>query len=71
MKRYDYIYIHISHFKNLTQEELEEINGLEFQTKDLDREFLEYEVREDGELYYEDYHYELMDCDGLFEKKLS
>lgn len=71
MKRYDYIYIHISHFKNLTSEELEEINGLEFQTKDLDREFLEYEVREDGELYYEDYHYELMDCDGLFAKKLE
>ena len=71
MKRYDYIYIHISHFKNLTPEELVEINGLEFQTKDLDREFLEYEVREDGELYYEDYHYELMDCDGLFAKKLE
>ena len=71
MRRYDYIYIHISHFKNLTPEELEEINGLEFQTKDLDREFLEYEVREDGELYYEDYHYDLIDCDGLFAKKLE
>lgn len=71
MSRYDYIYIHISHFKNLSEDTLEELNGLEFQTKDLDREFLEYEVREDGELYYEDYHYELVECDGILAKKLE
>lgn len=71
MSRYDYIYIHISHFNRLSEQELDDINGLEFQTKDLDREFLEFEVREDGMLYYEDYHYELVDCDGLLAKKLE
>lgn len=68
MSRYDYIYIDTSHFKGLADKELSEIDGLEFQTKDLDREFLEYNVGKDGKLFFMDYHYELEDSDGFFKK---
>lgn len=71
MSRYDYIYIDSSHFKGLSDEELREIDGLEFQTKDLEREFLEYNVGKDGILFFIDYHYELIDGNGLFKKMLS
>lgn len=71
MSRYDYIYIDSSHFKGLTDKEISEIDGLEFQTKDLEREFLEYNVGSDGMLSYMDYYYELVDSDGLFKKMLS
>ena len=71
MSRYDYIYVNSSHFNGLSDEELREIDGLEFQTKDLEREFLEYNVGEDGQLSYMDYHYELIDSEGLFKNMLS
>lgn len=75
MSRYDYIYIDIDLFtlvEGLEPEHMEDIKGLEFQTKDLEREFLEYFVGEDKQLYYEDFHYELVDSnnDGLFGKVL-
>jgi hypothetical protein len=71
VSRYDYIRIDTIHFKGLTEKELSEIDGLEFQTKDLEREFLEYHVGKDGKLTYMDYHYELVDNDGFFKKILS
>jgi hypothetical protein len=72
VSRYDYIYIHKSHFQNLTEDEMDDINGLEFQTKDLQREFLQYDVPVDGVLCYQDFHYELVDNkeDGLFTKSM-
>jgi len=70
VSRYDYIRIDTIHFKGLTEKELSEIDGLEFQTKDLEREFLEYHVGKDGKLTYMDYHYELEEHDGFFSKKL-
>jgi len=71
VSRYDYIYIDIDLFAlvdGMDAEHMEDIKGLEFQTKDLEREFLEYFVGEDKQLYYEDFHYELVDSnnDGLF-----
>lgn len=73
MSRFDYIKIHASHFVGLaiTEDELSQLDGLEFQTKDLEREFLDYVVDEDGILSYEDFMYELKDADnGLFNKVL-
>lgn len=72
MSRYDYIYIHKSHFKDLKEDELSDINGLEFQTKDLQREYLQYDIPADGYLCYQDFHYELIDNkeDGLFTKSM-
>jgi len=70
VSRYDYIRIDTTHFEGLADKELSEIDGLEFQTKDLEREFLEYNVGKDGVLTYMDYHYELEDSDGFFSKML-
>lgn len=72
MSRYDYIYVNSSHFKNLTDSEMSDIEGLEFQTKDLQREFLQYDISADGILCYQDFHYELVDNkeDGLFTKSM-
>ena len=70
MSRYDYIRIDTIHFEGLTEKELSEIDGLEFQTKDLEREFLDYHVGKDARLTYMDYHYELVDSDGFFNKML-
>ena len=69
MSRYDYLYIHTSHFKGLSEQELSDLSGLEFQTKDLEREFLVYTVNENGTLSYEDFEYELRDSDNkIFSK---
>lgn len=72
MIRYDYLYVHSSNFKTLSEEELDELWGLEFQTKSLDREFLPYRLSWDKVLYYQDFHYELVDNDGteFFSKSL-
>jgi len=73
MSRYDYIYIDISLFEKvskLSEQDLDDISNLEFQTKDLEREFLKYFIGEDRQLYYEDFHYELVDSDGLFSKSM-
>lgn len=75
MSRFDYIFLDLSLFdkvSSLTEEDREEISGLEFQTKDLQREFLEYFVDSERQLHYEDFHYELVDSnnDGLFSRLL-
>jgi hypothetical protein len=71
MSRYDYLYIDKCHFKNLSEQELNDIDSLEFQTKDLDREYLEYSVGVDGLLVYMDYHYELVESEiGMFSMQL-
>jgi len=71
LSRYDYIEIDNSLFSGLSEEELSEIDGLEFQTKDLDREYLFYYITKDGNLYYEDYHYELVEGTGFFSRQLK
>jgi len=71
--RYDYLCVHSSNFKTLSEDELDELWGLEFQTRSLDREFLPYRLSYDKILYYQDFHYELVDNDGtgLFCKSLK
>ena len=72
MSRFDYIYINKVHFQSLIKDDIEDIAGLEFQTKDLQREFLVYDIGYDGILCYQDYHYELVESieSGLFSKSL-
>ena len=75
MSRYDYIYIAddlLKEVSGLDKEDISDLSRLEFQTKDLDREFLEYFIDADKKLYYEDFYYELVDSivDGLFNKQL-
>jgi hypothetical protein len=74
MSRYDYLYIHHKHFKTsgITESDILDLTGLEFQTKDIDREYLTFTVDENGDLFFDDYHYELVDSDGgLFMKQLQ
>ena len=59
MGRYDSFKISATLLPMSNVEELEDLTDLEFQTKDLDREFLTYEVKEDGLLYYEDFENEM------------
>jgi hypothetical protein len=75
VSRYDYIYIADDLLKEVTgldKEDISDLSRLEFQTKDLEREFLEYFIDEDKKLYYEDFYYELVDAivDGLFNKQM-
>jgi hypothetical protein len=75
VSRYDYIYIAddlLKEVSGLDKEDVSDLSRLEFQTKDLDREFLEYFIDADKKLYYEDFYYELVDAivDGLFNKQL-
>lgn len=72
MSRYDYIEVNRSLFKGLSEEELREIDGLEFQTKDLEREYINYYLTESGNMFMRDYHYELVDTPDkvLFKKSL-
>jgi len=75
VSRYDYIYIADDLLKEVTgldKEDVSDLSRLEFQTKDLEREFLEYFIDEDKKLYYEDFYYELVDAivDGLFNKQM-
>lgn len=75
MSRYDYIYIAddlLKEVSGLDKEDISDLSRLEFQTKDLEREFLEYFIDEDKKLYYEDFYYELVDAivDGLFNKQM-
>jgi len=75
VSRHDYIYISKELFKGvsgLQDQDIIDIEGLEFQTKDLEREFLEYFIDSDRQLYYEDFYYELVDAtdEGLFSKQL-
>ena len=75
MSRFDYIYIADSLLKEVTgldSQDISDLSRLEFQTKDLDREFLEYFIDDDKRLHYEDFYYELVDSivDGLFNKQM-
>jgi hypothetical protein len=74
MGRYDTVKINAKLLPTSSAQELEDLTDLEFQTKDLDREFLEYYVGDDGYLYYEDFEYEMKSTnnpDGLFSIELT
>ena len=74
MGRYDTLKINANLLPTSNAEELEDLKGLEFQTKDLDREYLDYSGGEDGYLYYEDFEYEMKPTnnpDGLFSIELT
>lgn len=74
MGRFDTLKINTRFLPISDAQELEDLSDLEFQTKDLEKEFLEYEVGEDGYLYYEDYEYEMTPTDnpnGLFSMTLK
>lgn len=70
MSRYDYIKIQ-DDLLPVNSLQRRDLSGLEFQTKSLDREFLEYQIGPDGELKYMDYEYELIETDNsIFKFKL-
>ena len=64
MGRYDYFRINANLLPTSNAQELEDLTDLEFQTKDLDKEFLEYYVGEDGYLYFKDFEYEMSATDN-------
>lgn len=71
MSRYDYIRIKES-LLPVNSFQRKDLSNLEFQTKSLDREFLEYDIDENGKLSYMDYEYELVDTgDSMFKFKLK
>jgi hypothetical protein len=73
MGRYDKLKINAKLLPTSSAQELEDLTDLEFQTKDLDKEYLEYYVGDDGYLYYEDFEYEMKPTnnpDGLFSIEL-
>ena len=65
MSRYDYIKVFDSLLPVNGLQKLD-LSNLEFQTKDLDREFLLYHITESGELFYDDYEYELVEQEYSF-----
>jgi len=71
MSRYDYIRISnnllpVNSFQKM------DLSNLEFQTKSLDREFLEYNIDDTGKLSYMDYEYEMVETnDSIFKYKLK
>jgi hypothetical protein len=70
MSRYDYIKIQ-DELLPVNALQRRDLSGLEFQTKSLDREFLEYQIGPDGELKYTDYEYELVETNNsVFKYKL-
>lgn len=71
MSRYDYIKINDKLLPVNGLQRLD-LSGLEFQTKDLDREFLDYVIDKDGILSYTDYEYELVEDsnNSLFKFKM-
>jgi hypothetical protein len=74
MGRFDYLKINATLLPTSSAEELEDLSDLEFQTKDLDREFLDYHVGEDGYLYFDDFEYEMTPTNnekGLFSIELK
>lgn len=74
MGRFDTLKINTRFLPILDAQELEDLTDIEFQTKDLEREFLEYEIGEDGYLYYEDFEYEMTPIDNpesLFSMELK
>jgi hypothetical protein len=74
MGRYDTLKINAKLLPTSSAEELEDLSDLEFQTKDLERQYLDYHVGDDGYLYYEDFEYEMKPTDnkeGLFSIELT
>ena len=71
MSRYDYIKIK-EELLPVNSFQRRDLSNLEFQTKSLDNEFLEYLIDESGKLSYMDYEYELVETDDeIFKFKLS
>lgn len=71
MSRYDYIKIR-EELLPVNAFQRRDLSNLEFQTKSLDKEFLEYEIDESGKLTYMDYEYELVETDDeIFKFKLK
>lgn len=72
--RFDTIKIDAKLLPTSNVQELEDLTDLEFQTKDLEREYLPYHVGADGYLYFEDYEFEMTPTDnpnGLFSVALT
>jgi hypothetical protein len=65
MSRYDYINIS-DNLLPVNGFQRHDLSGLEFQTKDLDREFLDYVIDGEGNLSYMDYEYQLVETAGNF-----
>lgn len=71
MSRYDYIKISDSLLPVNGLQRID-LSGLEFQTKDLDREYLDYTIDEGGNLSYMDYEYELIETpENFFRFKMN
>lgn len=71
MSRYDYIKI-CDNLLPVNTLQRRDLSNLEFQTKSLDREFLEYSVDCTGVITYMDYEYDLIEVeDKIFSYKLS
>lgn len=70
MSRYDYIKIK-EDLLPVNAFQRNDLSNLEFQTKSLDKEFLEYEIDSDGLLSYMDYEYEMIETnDSILKFKL-
>lgn len=70
MSRYDYIKIR-EELLPVNSFQRRDLSNLEFQTKSLDNEFLEYDIDENGKLTYMDYEYELVETEeDIFKFKL-
>ena len=70
MSRYDYIKIK-EELLPVNSFQRRDLSNLEFQTKSLDNEFLEYDIDENGKLTYMDYEYELVETEEeIFKFKL-
>jgi hypothetical protein len=65
MSRYDYIKIDDA-LLPVNEMQRMDLSDLEFQTKDLDREFLDYVIDQNGGLSYTDYEYELVEEPNAF-----
>ena len=66
MSRYDYIKIENVSILPVNPLQARDLDGLEFQTKDLDREYLEYVICDDLMLRFIDYEYEIEETDNSF-----
>lgn len=74
MGRFDTLKIDANLLPTSNAQELEDLSDLEFQTKDLDKEFLEYFVDSDGYLKFKDFEYQMTPTDnekGLFSIELK
>lgn len=71
MSRYDYIRVSENLLPVNTFQRMD-LSNLEFQTKSLDNEFLEYTIDDSGTLKYMDYEYDIVETDDpIFKFKLK